>query len=114
MRIANAVMLVLFASWAGFQHNDPDVLVWVALYGAAAVECALFFLGRVPRLLSLAYVVLCVTWGLYLGVRVLVAREFIFEEQGREMMGLLICGGWTYVLYRSARRLGPPEAARHV
>ena len=49
MRFANAAMLLIFASWAGFQYNDPDVLIWVAVYGAAAIECVLFFLGRFPR-----------------------------------------------------------------
>lgn len=111
MRIANAVMLVLFVSWAALQHNDPDVLIWLAVYGAAAIECVLFFMGRFPRLLGLAYMILCVLWAMYLAVSVALSGEFIFDERGREMLGLLICGGWTYVLYRTGRPSERFEAA---
>lgn len=114
LRIANAVMIVLFVSWAGYQYNDSDALVWIAVYGAAAIECVLFFLGRLPRVLAAAFMILCSLWALYLGVRVAISGEFIFAEMGREMMGLLICAGWTYVLYRHTRRRSRTETIRHV
>lgn len=103
MRIANTVMLVLFAAWAGYQHNDPDVLVWLALYGAAAVQCILFFLGRFPRPLALAYIILCTLWAAYLAVTVATSTPLTFGEEGLEMLGLVVCAGWTYVLYRTTR-----------
>ena len=102
-RIANAVLLVLFVSWAGFQYSDPDALLWIAVYSAAAIECALFLLGRLPGVLAVAYMALCVPWALYLGARVVLGSEFIFDEQGREVLGLLICASWTYVLYHHGR-----------
>lgn len=113
IRLANAVMLVLFVSWAGFQYNDSDALLWVAVYGAAAIECVLFYLGRLPGPLALAFMILCLLWAPYLGFRVAVSGEFIFDEQGREMLGLLICAAWTYVLYMSSRRHADARAARH-
>lgn len=110
LRIANAVMLLFFVFWAGYQYNDPDALLWLAVYGAAAIECILFYLGRLPRPLALAYMLLCMLWAPYLGIRIALEGDFIFGEQGREMFGLLICAAWTYVLYRqSANR---PHAAR--
>lgn len=106
LRLANIGMLVLFAAWVGFQYNDPDALLWAAVYGAAAIECVLFILGRFPRALGVAYMILCLLWALVLAVRVVIEGAFIFDETGREMMGLLICAGWTFVLYHYAER-GP-------
>ena len=102
LRIANGIMLVLFISWAGFQYNDPDPLTWIFVYGAAALGCLLFFFGLLPRYTSLAYVLLCLGGALYLLIRVISGHEFIFDEQGREMMGLLISAGWiSFLTHRS-------------
>lgn len=102
LRIANGFMLVLFVSWAGFQYNDPDPLTWIFVYGAAALGCLLFFFGRLPRYTALAYVLLCLGGALYLLIRVISGHEFIFDEQGREMMGLLFSGGWiAFLVHRS-------------
>lgn len=101
--ILNGIMLVLFVSWAGFQYNDPDPLIWIAVYGLAALGCLLFFLGQLPRHAGWAYVVLCLVGALYLLVRVIADNEFIFDEQGREMIGLLISAGWISFLLSRAR-----------
>jgi hypothetical protein len=102
LRIASGVMLVLFLSWAGFQYNDPDALLWAAIYGIAALFTLLYLLGQSPSAASIAYASLCALYAVYLAVRIVLDREFIFEEQGREMLGLLICASWiTFLAYRS-------------
>ena len=100
--IANAVMLVLFVSWAGFQYNDPDALSWILIYSLAAIGCILFFVKSFPRPAAWAYVLLCIAGAIYLLIRVVAAREFFFDEQGRELMGLMICAGWIAVLARKS------------
>ena len=100
MRIANAIMLILFLFWAGFQYNDADGLLWMAVYGAAAIECILYFMGRVPRFLAFSYGGLCAAWAIVLGVAIAIDGEFFFEERGREMLGLIICAVWTAFLVR--------------
>lgn len=107
LRILNGIMLVLFVSWAGFQYNDPDPLIWIAVYGFAALGCLLFFLRQLPRQAAWAYVGLCIIGALYLLVRVIVGREFIFDEQGREMMGLLISAAWIGFLSTRPRASDP-------
>ncbi len=104
LRWANAVMLVLFLFWAGFQYNDPDGLLWMAVYGVAALECILFFMDRLPRSFAIAYLVLCAMWAAILWIAVIADSEFFFEERGREAMGLMICGIWTAVLIRTSDR----------
>ena len=100
-------MLVLFVSWAGFQYNDPDALVWIVVYLAAAAGCVLAFLGRFPRRAALTYAALCVGWSLYLALNVVIGREFFFEERGREAMGLVISAAWMLVLWRNTADRSP-------
>lgn len=109
MRIANAIMLILFLFWAGFQYNDTDGLLWMAVYGAAAIECILYFMGRLPRFLAISYGGLCAVWAVGLGIAVAVNGEFIFEEKGREMFGLFICAVWTAVLLKIPPRDTQPR-----
>ncbi len=110
LRIVAAAMLILFVSWAGFQYNDPDALLWMIIYGAAAVLTVLFLRGRFPSLPAKAYFGFCLIYAAYLLVRVVLEREFFFDEQGREMMGLVICAAWAGFLLRLQR---PTRAARH-
>ncbi|MEX1055950.1 MAG: transmembrane 220 family protein [Rhodothermales bacterium] len=100
-KVANAVMLVVFVSWAGFQYNDPDGVWWMVVYLLAAAGCGLAFFGRFPRRVALTYVGLCVGWALYLAVSVIFDSEFFFEERGREAMGLTICAAWMLVLWKA-------------
>lgn len=103
LRIANGVMLVLFVSWAGFQHNDPDAIIWIIIYGLAALGCLLHLLDRFLVPASWAYVVSCVAGAIFLLVRIITENEFIFDERGREMMGLLICSAWIGFLALNVR-----------
>ena len=94
-------MLVFFSSWSYFQLNDPDALPWILIYGATAVCCLLYGLRRLPLPLAALLAAFALGWALVVAIRVL-GQQPIFEEEGREMMGLLIVAGWTGFL---ARRL---------
>lgn len=100
VRIAVLVMVIVFLSWAGFQYNDPDGLFWMPVYGVAALLGILFLMNRFPRTGAVAYGGFCVLYGIYLLVRVILAKEFFFDEQGREMLGLFICSAWAAFLLR--------------
>ena len=45
------VLALLFLVSAALQYNDPDPLYWTVAYGAAALACGRFALGRGPRTL---------------------------------------------------------------
>lgn len=117
-RVLNGLMTVLFASAAVVQYNDPDPAVWMAIYGSAALCCALYLGGWLPfwapTLLSALYAV----GALYLSAQVFggggffdpTGQEMIgVMEQGREMMGLFITAGWTAVLAFQVRERGSEE-----
>jgi purine-cytosine permease-like protein len=106
-RVLNGLMMLLFASAAVVQYDDPDPVLWMAIYGSAAL-CTAFFLGGrlpfwVPTLLSAVYVV----GALYLLARVFGGIGFLdptgqemigVTESGREMLGLLFTAGWAAAL----------------
>jgi hypothetical protein len=117
IHVVNGLMMVLFAGAAIVQINDPDPALWVGLYGLAALACALFTAGWLPRwaaaLLAGGYTV----GGLAMLLPILGPEAFYdttgqemmgLMETSREMMGLLIMAGWTGFL---TWRLGRPEKA---
>lgn len=108
MRIANIVMFLVFASWAVFQYNDPDALMWMVAYGLGALCCALFFFGRLSPTFGAVIAVAAALWALVLLYLVVASGETSFSmipgdvvgERTREAIGLLILAGWTGFLAR--------------
>ena len=107
-QIGNGLMLLLFATAAIVQYNDPDPWLWMGVYGAGALCCALFLAGRLPAILSGILTVGCLLGTLYFTVRILFGSVPFFDVTGQEMMGLmeetremlgfLITGLWTGIL----------------
>lgn len=111
-RILSLVFAVLFV-WAGIlQYNDPDALLWYAIYGVAALACLLYYFKRFHPLLGL------ILGLIYLAETVMVwpekwegfeigAGEIENIERAREAGGLLLAGlfmlylGWS--AYRNMR-----------
>ncbi|MEX1184121.1 MAG: transmembrane 220 family protein [Gemmatimonadota bacterium] len=114
-KVVNTVVLIMFVFSAIVQLNDPDPLIWVALYVAAAGACLLELVGRDRWWFPTLLFVLCVAWAATLAPRVVGQVPFMsmfgaFEmksqgiEESREMYGLLIVGAWMAVLALRARR----------
>lgn len=106
MKIFNIVFSIVFLSFAALQYNDPDPLLWIFIYGAMVVVCALSTAGRAfkPLMLVLGagyllYAALLspavITW-LNSSDRSLLfddiaKMQFPYIEETREFLGLLIC-----------------------
>ena len=95
------VMAVLFCVCVGLQYNDPDPVRWMAIYGAAAVTCALLPARRVVIAPSIVLGLVAAVWSAYLGhqVRGLIEVSDLWSkmsekggavEVGREAGGLAI------------------------
>ena len=98
MKIASAIMAMLFIAWAAFQYNDPDPFLWILVYGVAALVSVLYLIKRLPLAFPAAFFALCVVWALYLSTRITYEPPLIAIEEWREMMGLVVIGSWMGLL----------------
>lgn len=96
MRVIAGLMTLFYAWCCWLQTNDPDPLVWIALYGYAGAVSLMTAAGRHPLLaagIGFAAYTLAVLW------HTPHLRPGWWEsEQGREGVGLLICACWMMIL----------------
>jgi hypothetical protein len=109
LRIAAAVMGLVFVAFAALQLNDPDPEIWATLYVAVALVSAAAAAGRpwpiaiavlgvatlawaAPLLLQLG----AVTWAEIFGSFTMKTAAI---EESREGLGLLIVSVWMAVLW---------------
>jgi hypothetical protein len=106
---ANGLMAILFLVAVAVQHNDPDPLRWMAIYGFAALACVLAVAGRLPRLAPVLIGLAALVWAATIAPGVIgrVSLGDLFEsytmksepvEEAREMGGLIIVMVWMAVL----------------
>ena len=122
LRVASAVMAVLFFACVALQYNDPDPVSWMAMYGAAAVVCAAHALrGRVPAALPLVVAGVALAWGAFTVTHIQGRFEWhhLAEtmhagtpqiEESRESLGLFIVAAWMLLVAAGARRAGSTRA----
>lgn len=111
--VASGVMAALFVFAVIVQHNDPDPVRWMAIYGAAAAVSAVFAAGRRPRWPPALVGAAALGWGATLVPRVAsLPPGQLFSswgmtgaamEEGRELGGLVIVALWMSVLFAAAR-----------
>ena len=115
--LANWIMLLMFVFSAAVQFNDPDPLVWVGIYGAAAVVCGLELRRRTPLWAPVAVALIALAWAASLYSRaheVPISSLFsawemrnLHIEEAREMYGLAIVGVWMIVIVTVGRKKAP-------
>lgn len=105
---------VLFASWAYFQLNDPDVLLWVVIYAGTALLCGWALFRPIPAVIPLVFGAVALVWALWVAVDVALSEgfAFVFEhfvedegERAREILGLLVDAAWNGFFAGYMRRL---------
>jgi len=110
LRVASAVMAVLFFVCVALQYNDPDPIQWMAIYGAAAIVCTVHARrGRMPVAFPLIVGVAALAWGVYVAGHIhgQFAWHHLAEsmhagtpqiEESRESLGLFIVAAWMAVV----------------
>lgn len=58
-RIFFGIWCLLFILFAVVQYNDPDPLVWMSIYGGAAILSGMAAMGRFPMPLLITAAVIC-------------------------------------------------------
>ncbi len=105
----NAIFLIIYLLSTAVQYNDPDALLWVLVYLAAAAMCALQFSANPPPWLPRALLAISVLWmgGLMPSIIGQVSPGEIFAsismqtkavEEAREIGGLFLVSLWAGVL----------------
>lgn len=103
MRIIALVFAVLFAISAAVQYNDPDLFLWIIIYGLAAILSLLFFRGyRNPFVYGIPLVIY-LAGAIYLWPEVYKGVTMDMShapeiELARESLGLAICS-FAFLLY---------------
>jgi len=96
-KILGIVFAALFIYAVVVQYNDPDALMWYAIYGIAALASILFFMERLNLLsavvLTIAYLIgVFVIWPEQFEGVTIGEGDIVNIERGREALGLLIVG----------------------
>lgn len=113
---------MLFASAAVVQTNDPDPSLWVVAYGAVALCSGAYGAGYRPTFLSVTISAFLGLGAVYRAVQIVGTGAFLdatgtemigVTEHGRELLGLLLAGGWAGILgwWGRARRSDPSRHA---
>lgn len=108
----NIVMFFLFLLNAAVQYNDPDPLLWMAIYGAAALGNLLFATNRLHWGLSMSIGGVALIWAIGLipslldqpeevsfwGIFGSVEMKTMAIELARELAGLMLVIVWMGIL----------------
>lgn len=120
MKFANVLFGLAYVLSVVVQYNDPDPLLWMLLYGAAAAVCLAWALQRCPRWLPAAVLAIAVGWSGWIAVNIELGvplTEALGDwgmhgqgsEEAREIGGLLLVGVWMLVL--ALKPSAPPADA---
>jgi hypothetical protein len=119
MKVLNFILAVLFLLFAFVQVNDPDPVLWIAIYGSMAVLAVLAMFHIHPQKVLIVLLIVYVAYSLlyFPGVLEWLSRENKSElfddiakmdhqyiEDTREFLGLWICiAVLIFYLIRSRR-----------
>ena len=121
MRIFNLLLAVMFIVFASLQLNDPDPITWILIYGTMAVVCVMAAFAYYVRWLMIAQFVCYAVYDIILFPSFwtwlrsadrsllfsdLAKMQFLYIEESREFLGLVICMTVLVVCWvRSSRGL---------
>ena len=109
LAVSNFLMFVLFSLCILVQYNDPDSLIWMTMYGLAAIVCILAVLDKIHWSISIFPGILGLVWALTILPDVIsnysvTDNLFAWQmnslgvEKVRELGGLLIIISWMFIL----------------
>ena len=103
-------MMAVFILALAVQYNDPDSIIWMVVYGLAAIVCCLASMNQLHWMLPAAISVSVLTWGIILVMKI-EGRISFFDlflsswsmkshtvELMREVGGLIIVLFWMITL----------------
>jgi hypothetical protein len=104
------LLAILFGYAVAVQYNDPDPLVWMAMYGAAAVVSAVSVRLVLPAWIPALVAAVAAVWALVLAPSAVRQMPSFLDtfgtiqmmapgvEETREALGLLIVATWMAIV----------------
>jgi hypothetical protein len=123
----NGLMALLFLVAVAVQHNDPDPVVWMTIYGIAFACCVQSMRNKIQWQVPAVMAGICLLWAAWLAPECIGKTTWSemtsswsmhganpAMEIGREVGGLLIEAGWMTVLavMHRSRTPGPDGNAK--
>jgi hypothetical protein len=114
MKVFNIVFAVLFSGFAALQYNDPDPLVWISIYMAMVTVCILAVRQQNYKIATIILAIVYIGYAAILSPAVvtwwqsddrgllfddLAKMQFLYIEETREFLGLMICFGVLAINY---------------
>ncbi|XP_060620522.2 transmembrane protein 220 [Anolis sagrei] len=111
-RLSNVAMALFFALAGAVQINDPDPEIWIVAYSVPAALTLVVGLNPpiadnvVWRTLSDLHTAACIVGSAILGWSLVAnaQKNILHEEEGRELMGLMIVTVWMSLCRNSAKK----------
>lgn len=106
----NILMTGVFIMAAVVQYNDPDMISWMGIYGAAAVASLLYVMGKNQRTFSILVLFVALIWAGFIVPEFFEGESFSFNtfnsvrmtnmeyETAREFGGLIVVAIWAGIL----------------
>jgi hypothetical protein len=111
MRIFAIFLVLLFGTAAYLQHNDPDPMRWMILYGTAAILCLASAFRPMPAASLYLVALIAGVWAVTLVPTIVEMGAYDFNEVEREFGGLLVVVIGLICLARCASGTAPSENA---
>ena len=91
---------LLCTVFAVLQINDPDPFIWITIYSLPALLSFLFLMGYSSKYFQLmGPVYLIISIYLYY-TKTDTEVMYIFDETTNEVLGLILCATWMFILPR--------------
>lgn len=113
VRVMALIFAIIFIIFAAFQYNDPDALIWIAIYTVAALVSLAVYFKKINLPFLLAIMLIYFIGAIYMwpptfeGIFLDMGYKIEIEE-ARESLGLALCGlsmaFYSFALYRSKRK----------
>ncbi len=106
MKLFNYIFAIIFLGFAALQYNDPDLLVWISIYMAMVVFCILATRQYFSKIFTIILIIVYVGYSAILSPALIIwlqssdrgllfddlaKMQFIYIEETREFLGLMIC-----------------------
>ncbi|MDI9357226.1 MAG: transmembrane 220 family protein [Chitinophagaceae bacterium] len=113
-KIISFLLSIVFFLFASLQFNDPDPLIWVAVYALTSILCLFFGFGKSFPTATLSLLFLCLLWcvtlvpSLFQWIQSSNVHEIFgsmmgnkpYIEESREFMGLLIASAGLFLIWK--------------